>query len=171
MEELIENRVIKSNLVSIDLESYYPQGERIEFDIKPLLYEGLMLREKDFRAFLKDHDWQQYQGKNIALVCSEDAIVPTWAYMLLVSKLEPFVNLVIYGNLEQLDQALWQKELDKIDLTEFENAKVVIKGCSKLKVPIYAYTEIMRLMLPIANSIMFGEPCSTVPLFKKPKLV
>jgi hypothetical protein len=166
-EDTIINRVTNSSLVSLDLEDYYPKGENILFDIAPLLYEESILKEKDFRLFLKENDWTKYEGKNIALNCSVDAIVPTWAYMLLVSKLQPIANFIVYGDLQALEQALWQKAIQEIDISRFNQSKVVIKGCSKIPVPVFAYTEIMRLLMPIADSLAYGEPCSTVPIFKK----
>lgn len=169
MENQIINRVANSPLITFNLEDYYPQGERVIYDIKDNLYEGVMLREKDFRTFVKEHDWSQYQGQYVALTCSADAIVPTWAYMLLVTKLEPYAKKVIFGNQETLEAVLFQEALSKVNAGEFENAKVVVKGCGKLPVPTFAYTEITRLLRPYAASIMYGEPCSTVPLYKKPR--
>lgn len=168
-EQEIVNRVAQSSLVTLNLEDYYHHGERVGFDIKDLLYQGLILREKDFRAYVKDHDWSQYQDKNIALFCSEDAIVPTWAYMLLASKLEPYAHLVVLGNLNELENLLFKEAFSNINLEAYKDTKVVIKGCSKIKVPDYAYVELTRLLRPIAASIMYGEPCSTVPIYKKPK--
>jgi Protein of unknown function (DUF2480) len=166
MEEII-NRVVSSGLVSLDLEDYYHPGERVVFDIKDNLYMGLMLKEKDFREFLKTNDWSQYSGKNVAIVCSEDAIVPTWAYMLLAIQLEPFANMVVFGNLEALEQKLFDTAIQSIDFEAFRGAKVVVKGCSKVPVPTTTYVEITRKLKPIVQSLMFGEPCSTVPLYKK----
>jgi Protein of unknown function (DUF2480) len=166
MEEII-NRVVSSGLVSLDLEDYYHPGERVVFDIKENLYMGLMLKEKDFREFLKTNDWSQYSGKNVAIVCSEDAIVPTWAYMLLAIQLEPFANMVVFGNLEALEQKLFDTAVQTIDFEVFRGAKVVVKGCSKVPVPTTTYVEITRKLKPIVQSLMFGEPCSTVPLYKK----
>ncbi|HEY8402520.1 MAG TPA: DUF2480 family protein [Cytophagaceae bacterium] len=171
MENEIVNRVANSSLITFDLEEYYHQGERIIYDIKDNLFQGLILKEKDFRDFVKNHDWSIYKDKNIGLICSEDAIVPTWAYMLLATRLEPFANMVVFGNLEVLEQALFQQALSKIDIEKYRDAKVVIKGCSKYPVPTYAYVEIVRLLMPVVNSLMYGEPCSTVPLYKKPKVV
>ncbi|MEM9829682.1 MAG: DUF2480 family protein [Bacteroidota bacterium] len=165
----IINRVARSPLVSFDLEDYYPQGERLVYDIKDNLFQEMILREKDFRAFVKQHDWSQYQDKYIALTCSVDAIVPTWAYMLLTTRLEPYARRVIFGSLEMLESTLFQEVLSRIDLTEFQDKKVVIKGCGNLPVPDFAYVEITRLLRPHVSSIMYGEPCSTVPLYKKPK--
>ncbi|HSZ24471.1 MAG TPA: DUF2480 family protein [Cytophagaceae bacterium] len=169
MEDEIINRVAGSALITFNLEDYYHSGERLIFDIKDLLYQELLLREKDFRDFIRNHDWSQYQGKNVGIVCTSEAIVPTWAYMLLATKLEPFVNKVIYGDLEKLEQALYQQALVKIDPETYRNAKIVIKGCGNLPVPVFAYVEISSILTPVAHSIMYGEPCSTVPIFKNNK--
>ncbi|WP_181307748.1 DUF2480 family protein [Rufibacter sp. XAAS-G3-1] len=168
MEEFV-NRVANSGLITLNLEEYLHSGERVVYDIKDNLFHGLMLREKDFRAFVKDHDWSQYTGKNVAIICSTDAIVPTWAYMLLASKLQPFVNRYVFGDLDALEQALLQDAIAEINAEEYQDAKVVIKGCGQIPVPTYAYVEIMQKLLPVVSSIMYGEPCSTVPIYKKPK--
>lgn len=169
MSEQIINRVASSPIVSIDLEEHYHHGERVIYDIADNLFQGMILKEKDFRLFIKEHDWMQYQGKNVSLVCSEDAIVPTWAYMLLMTKLEGVANMVVMGSLETLEYALFQHALSKIDVAELEDRPVVIKGCGNLPVPASAYVEITRLLKPHVKSLMYGEPCSTVPLFKRPK--
>ncbi len=166
MDEII-NKVATSSLIQIDLESLYPEGERVVYDLKNNLFQELILREKDFRAFLKEHDWTNYQNKHVAITCSVDAIVPTWAYMLLAIHLEPFAKTIIFGTLEALEVELFKKALAKIDLQSYKDAKIVIKGCSKHEVPIAAYVELSKLLRPFAASIMFGEPCSTVPLYKK----
>ncbi len=168
-EEKIINRVAKSPLALFDLEAYYHSGERVVFDVKDCLFQGLILREKDFRAFVKATDWSEMQGKNVAVICSVDAIVPTWAYMLLVSAISPFANEVIFGNLEDLEQVLYQRAFERINWEEFRGAKVVVKGCGKLPVPTFAYVEATQRLLKLASSIMYGEPCSTVPVYKKPK--
>ncbi|QHL87716.1 DUF2480 family protein [Nibribacter ruber] len=168
MEEFV-NRVANSGLITINLEELLHPGERVVYDIKENLFHGLMLREKDFRAFVKEHDWSQYAGKNVAIICSTDAIVPTWAYMLLASKLQPFVNRFVFGDLDALEQALLQDAIASIDIEQYKEAKLVIKGCGQIPVPTYAYVEIMQKLLPVASSIMYGEPCSTVPIYKKPK--
>ena len=167
-EEII-NRVATSGLVSLDLEELYHPGERILFDIKDQLFQGLILREKDFREFLKIHDWTQYADKNVAIICSEDAIVPTWAYMLLAVQLEPFANAIVFGDLDRLEDKLFSNALSKIEPEEFSGKRVVVKGCSKVPVPVSAYVEVTRLLKPFVQSLMFGEPCSTVPLYKKPR--
>jgi len=165
----IINRVANSPLITFDLEDYYPQGERVVYDIKDNLFQEMILREKEFRAFVKEHDWSQYQDKYIALTCSVDAIVPTWAYMLLAIKLEPYAKRVIFGTLETLEAVLFQDVLSKINPADFQDAKVVVKGCGNYPVPDFAYVEITRMLRPYATSIMYGEPCSTVPLYKRPK--
>ncbi len=168
MDEFI-NRVAQSALTTLNLEELIHSGERVIYDIKDNLFHGLMLREKDFRAFVKENDWSAYAGKNVAIICSTDAIVPTWAYMLLASKLQGHANYYVYGNLEALEQALLQKAISEIDPEEYRDAKVVIKGCGQIPVPTYAYVEIMQKLLPVTSSLMYGEPCSTVPIYKKPK--
>ncbi|MCC9136502.1 DUF2480 family protein [Pontibacter silvestris] len=170
MSEII-NKVAQSALVTLNLEKLLHPGERVVYDIKENLFQGLILREKDFRAFVKENDWSVYDGKNVAIVCSVDAIVPTWAYMLLATKLQSHASYYVFGDLEALEQALMQKAISKIDPEEYRDAKVVVKGCGDVQVPTYAYVEIMRKLLPVTSSVMYGEPCSTVPLYKKPKVV
>jgi hypothetical protein len=165
----IVNRVANSGLISLDLEDYYHKGERVEYDLASNLYQGLILKEKDFREFIKSNDWASYSGKNVAIICTADAILPTWAYMLLISKLQPHANMVVAGDLADLEQALYQQAIARIDVNEFKDAKVVVKGCGKYPVPVFAYAELTRKLLPVAASIMYGEPCSTVPVYKKPK--
>jgi Protein of unknown function (DUF2480) len=167
MENEIVNRVSSSPLVTFDLEELYTPGERILFDIKGLLFQELILREKDFRDFIKSHDWSQYTNKHVAIACSADAVVPTWAYMLLTASLQPYASLVIFGSLQDLEITLFKNALDKIEWGKFSNSKVVIKGCSKVEVPVSSYVEVTNRLRPVASSIMFGEPCSTVPVFKK----
>ncbi|MFN3404444.1 MAG: DUF2480 family protein [Cytophagaceae bacterium] len=168
-EDQIVNKVEASGLVVLDLEDFYDKGERVIYDIKQNLFQGLILKEKDFRDFIKAFDWSVYSGKNVGVICSEDAIVPTWAYMLLIAKIQPFANMVVFGGLEALEQALYHQALDKISWESYKDAKVVVKGCGKFPVPVFAYAEVTRRLVPVANSIMYGEPCSTVPVFKKPK--
>ncbi len=166
----IINRVANSGLVTLDLADYYHSGERVVYDLRDNLFQELILREKDFRQFLKEHDWTLYKEKNVAIVCSADAIVPVWAYMLVTTYLEPHANLVIYGDLQDLEQALFQQAISKIDVSIYKDAKVVVKGCGDLPVPIYAYAEVTRLLKPVVQSLMYGEPCSTVPIYKRPKV-
>jgi hypothetical protein len=168
MSEII-NKVAQSSLVTLNLEELIHPGERVVYDITQNLFHGLILKEKDFRAFVKENDWLVYTGKNVAVICSADAIVPTWAYMLLATKLEQYAHRYVFGNLEALEQALFQEAIAKIDPEDYREAKVVVKGCGSIPVPTFAYVEIMHKLLPVASSVMYGEPCSTVPLFKKPK--
>jgi hypothetical protein len=170
MEELFVNRVAQSALTTLNLEELIHPGERVVYDIKENLFHGLMLREKDFREFVKTHDWTQYDGKNVAIICSADAIVPTWAYMLLASKLQNHAHRYVFGNLEALDQELFHEAIAGIDAEEYRDAKVVVKGCGNIPVPTYAYVAIMQKLLPVVSSVMYGEPCSTVPLYKRPKV-
>lgn len=167
IQENFVNKVAASGLITLNLEEYYHTGERVVYDIKDNLFHGLMLREKDFREFIKAHDWAAYTGKNIAIICSADAIVPTWAYMLLANKLKPYANEVVFGSLETLESVLFTKALAKIDLNAFAGERVVIKGCADIEVPVSAYVEITGLLTPVVKSIMYGEPCSTVPIFKR----
>ena len=167
--DTIVNRVAQSTLVTFNLEEYYPRGKRVAYDLKHNLFQEMILRERDFRAFVKEHDWSQYQDQYVALSCSVDAIVPTWAYMLLVTKLEPYARRVVFGTLETLEIVLLLEALQQVDFTQFQDAKVVVKGCGNLSIPTFAYAEVARLLCPVAASIMYGEPCSTVPLYKKSK--
>src|SRR5688572_12326321 len=166
-EKEIINRVSTSSLITFDLEEYYQPGERILFDIKDQLYQGLILKEKDFREFIKSHDWSLYQNKFVAITCSADAIVPTWAYMLVAIALRPFAKTIEFGTLETLEEKLFQNALASVNWSQFQNVKVVVKGCSKVDVPTSAYVLAVSKLQPIASSLMFGEACSTVPLYKK----
>ncbi len=170
MEEQIENRVKKSPLVSFDLEDIVDKvTERKTIDLKENLFQGLVLREKDFRSFVKEHDWDQYDDCYVNLTCSTDAIIPNWAYMLLVSKLSPKAKLIVQGIKSDLEKEVLRLKLNEIDYDQFQNAKIVIKGCSDLSHPEFAFTEITHKMMPYVSSIMYGEPCSTVPIYKAPK--
>jgi Protein of unknown function (DUF2480) len=167
MAEEIINRVNQSGLTQIDLEEVRVQGERVFIDIKDQLFQGIALREKDFREFIAGHDWSNYAGKHVAVGCSEDAIIPTWAYMLLGVQLTPFVRTLVFGDLTDLEKVLFSQALAKINPADFQDAKIVIKGCSKESVPTDAYLKITQLLQPVAKSLFFGEPCSTVPLYKR----
>jgi len=165
----IVNRVANSPLITIDLQEYYQEGERINFDIKSWLFQEMILKEKDFRQQVKEHDWSIYQDKYVALNCSVDAIVPTWAYMLLASKLQDYAKNVVFGSINDLEKIIFKESLNKINTEEFEGKKLVIKGCGDLPVSEFAYVEIVRILKPVASSIMYGEPCSTVPIYKAPR--
>lgn len=167
MAEEIINRVANSKLVTINLEDHYPQGERVLFDIKDWLLEGFVLREKDFRATAKDHNWSQYSGKFVALTCSTDAIIPGWAYMLLSTHLAPFSRKTVVGDMEMLETVLYTEILSNLDVSQYEGLPVIIKGCSRRPVPQNAYLQLINKLQPVARSIMYGEACSSVPLFKK----
>jgi len=167
MQETIVNKVAESGLITLDLEEYYPKEEIVVFDLKAHLFMGLILKEKDFRAALQNIDWSQYQSKNVALTCSADAIIPMWAYMLVASYLRPFANEIIFGNKETVISALILKNLSKINGEEFTAKRIVVKGCGDVQIPESAYIEITNRLRPYAKSIMYGEPCSTVPIYKK----
>jgi hypothetical protein len=166
MEKEIINRVANSTLITFDLEEYYQPGERILVDIKDQLFQGLILKEKEFRAFIKEHNWGQYHNRLVAVTCTIDAIIPTWAYMLVAIALKPYAAAIEFGTLQQLEEKLYNSTLSKINWEQFRNAKVVIKGCSKIAVPTSAYVTAAAHLQPIVSSLMFGEACSTVPLFK-----
>jgi hypothetical protein len=168
MEEIV-NKVQKSGLIQIDLEDLRTKGERVFFDLEPLLYMGLALREKDFREFIQSHDWDQYTDKHIAIGCTSDAIIPTWAYMLVSSKLADLAASVVLGSLKELEDQLYLQVINQLDLSPYIDGKIVVKGCSKESVPLNAYVALTKRLRPVARSIFFGEPCSTVPIFKKAK--
>jgi hypothetical protein len=165
--EPIENKVASSGLITLNLEDFFDNGQRIVFDIKPWLFMEMILKEKDFREQVKNHDWTQYVDKNVAFVCSSDAIVPTWAYMLLAVNIEPYANRYVFGNIDVLNTILYQDALQKINPTDFNEARVIIKGCSDVPVPVSAYVEITHKLTPYVKSIMYGEACSNVPIFKR----
>ena len=167
MAEEIINRVANSKLKVIDLEGYYPEGNRIAFDIKDWLLEGLVLREKDFRQYVSEHNWSQYQDSYVALYCSTDAIVPDWAYMLISVQLEDISKLTVIGSLEHLESILYTSIIAELDVSEYKDMPVIIKGCSNKPVPSNALVLLSQKLKPIAKSIMFGEACSSVPLYKR----
>tara|TARA_R110000751_G_scaffold146601_1_gene250650 strand:+ start:68883 stop:69386 length:504 start_codon:yes stop_codon:yes gene_type:complete len=167
MAEEIINRVANSKLITLDLEDYYPKGQRVLLDIKDWLFQELVLKEKDFREYIKNHDWSQYQNQYVAITCSADAIIPDWAFMLLVVNLEPFVEKCHIGTLEDLETSIYQEIISAIDGTIYQDKPVIIKGCSNKPVPINAYVMITNKLKPYAKSIMYGEACSFVPLYKR----
>lgn len=168
MEEIV-NRVAQSSLITLNLEEYYHPGERVLWDMKGWLFQEMILKEKDYRAALKAHDWTQYEGKNVAITCSVDAIVPTWAYMLAATYLNKQAHRVIMGDMAGLELVLFRDALASINPEDYKEAKVVIKGCGDLPIPESAYVELTTLLQPHVTSLMYGEPCSTVPLYKKPR--
>lgn len=169
MAEEIINRVANSKLKVIDLEDFYPSGRRVLFDIKNWLLEGLVLRENDFRAYVKEHDWSQYKDCYIALHCSTDAIIPDWAYMMISIELQEYSKLTVIGSLEHLESILYTSIISDLDLSVYQDLPVIIKGCSNKPVPVNALVLLSQKLKPIAKSIMFGEACSAVPLFKRKK--
>lgn len=166
MEDLIINKVAESGLVTIDLADYYPKEEPVLFDLKDHLFMGLILKEKDFREALKTTDWTEYKNKNVAISCSIDAIIPLWAYMLVTTYLKPFANEIAFGTKENLLGTLIIKNLASLPFEKYKDAKVMVKGCGDKSIPEAAYVEITRLLAPVVSSIMYGEACSTVPIFK-----
>lgn len=165
----IINKVANSTLEVFDLEDYYPKGIRAQIDISHWLLEGFLLKEKDFREHLKNHDWSQYQDQYVAINCSTDAIVPAWASILVAIQLAPFAKKIVNGNIEDLDSSLYEELLSKIDYSVYDNKAVIIKGCSKKPVPMRAYILAAHYLRPFARSIMYGEACSAVPLYKSAK--
>jgi hypothetical protein len=163
----IINKVAQSGLITIDLEEYYVQGERVLFDIKGWLFEEIILKEKDFREYIQKHDWKQYENKFVAITCSADAIVPTWAFMLIAAQLEPFAKKITFGSPEKLEEDIFAEVLSRFNPNDFKDQRIVIKGCSKVEVPLSVYVKLTAFLRPLAKSIMYGEPCSTVPIYKK----
>ncbi len=166
-EKEIINRVTNSPLITFDLEEYYQPGERVLVDLKDQLFQGLILREKDLREYIKTNDWSFYQDKYVAINCTADAIIPTWAYMLVAIALKPYAKAIEFGDLQKLEEKLYDEALSKIDWEQFREKKIVVKGCGKVDVPASAYIKTVANLQPIAASLMFGEACSTVPLFKR----
>lgn len=164
------NRVAQSGLITIKLEEFYPEDQILEFDLKPYLFQGLILREIEFRKALKEIDWSVYKGAYLSLYCSSDAIIPTWAYMLVTSYASPFVKGISYGSKDQFLQSYFRSKIREINPEDYRDAKIVIKGCSDREVPVSAYIDITSHLMDYASSIMYGEPCSTVPVFKKKKV-
>ncbi|MFT5673423.1 MAG: hypothetical protein ACI9JT_002070 [Polaribacter sp.] len=168
MEDII-NRVSNSKLRTFDLEEIYPEGERVVFDIKDWLFHEIILKEKDFRESVNEHDWSQYKNSFVAVTCSIDAVIPSWAFMLISSELTPFANKVVIGNLELLETVIYQELISFLDFKDFANKPVIIKGCADKPIPNSAFAFLIAKLQPIAKSIMFGEACSTVPLYKAKK--
>lgn len=169
-DQPIINKVASSGIFTLDLEEIYPHGTRVVFDLKPLLWQEFALREEDLRTFVRTHDWSQYKGQFVSINCSADAIVPTWAYMLVATSLQPHAAFVTQGDAEQLERAVFTRFVEHLDVEPYRNSRVVVKGCSKMPVPLNAYVELSAKLLPVVKSLMFGEPCSTVPLYKAPKV-
>ena len=167
IQEKIVNRVSESDLITFDLEEFYPKEEKKSFDLKEYLFMGLILKEKDFREALKNFDWSVYQNKNVAVFCSADAIIPVWAYMLVAVYLTPVAKRFYFCKEEELDEVIYKEEIAALDVSQYTDQRIIIKGCSDKPVPVSAYLEITRKLRPVAKSLMYGEACSNVPLFKQ----
>jgi len=165
--DAILNKVDASGLVNINLEQFIVPGDRVLFDLKPWLFEEVMLREALFRDFVKQHDWSQYQSKLVAVHCTADAIIPTWAFMIVAASIRPYAAAIVFGDLEQLEQVLFDRKLNELNLDELKDQRVVVKGCSKEHVPVSAFVRLVEKLQPHVKSIMYGEPCSTVPVYKR----
>lgn len=163
----IKNRVAESGIITLNLEDFFPKEDVLLFDIKDYLFMEMILKEKDFREALKNLDWEKYRGRNVGIICSADAIIPQWAYMLITTYLFPVANFVAVGDADEVKKRLLLKEINSLTTDEFKNARVVIKGCGDLQISDYAYAEITRVLLPMVKSVMYGEPCSTVPVYKR----
>ncbi len=166
MDEIV-NRVAKSNLKTIDLEDWYPKGVRAYLDVKDWLFHGLILKEKDFREAVKNHDWSQYQDQYLLLGCSSDAIIPSWAYMLICIEAAPFAKKVVNGDEGLLNELVYESYIQALDVEEYRDKPVIIKGCANKPVPESAYLTLIQKLQPYAKTIMFGEACSSVPLYKR----
>lgn len=167
MEGEIVNKIANSGLINFNLEDYYQKGERVTFDVVPFLWQGLVVKEKDFRIAVKGYDWSQFQDKFVAISCSTDAIIPSWAFMLIALELTPFAKKTVLGSVDDLEKEIYIESLSALDCSIYEGKRVIVKGCSACPVPEMAYLYIVQLLKPYTKSIMFGEACSTVPLFKK----
>lgn len=169
MTEII-NRVEKSPLVSLDLDEFISTGEKTIFDLKEGLFQGVMLREKDFREFIRNQDWERFRDKNVGVLCSVNSIIPSWAYMLVATKLAQVAHSVAFGDEDAVERTMIDQAIDQIMKKNLHDAKVVIKGCGEIKNRDYAYFQLARKLTPIVGSMMYGEPCSTVPVYKKKKV-
>jgi len=167
MSDAIVNKVAESGVITLDLEKFLPGNPVVLFDLKDYLFMGLILKEKDFRAAMQQHDWAQYQDKYVAVACTADAVIPVWAYMLVASYLQPFATDVVYGTEEELINQVLMKNLQQLDVSVYADKRIVVKGCGDVPIADRAYLEITKRLRPVAKSIMYGEPCSTVPIFKK----
>ena len=168
MSDTIENNIQKSGLATLDLEEIKPSWEVTGFDLAPVLWEGLVLKEKDFRDFLKDNDWSVYNGNHVYIFCSTEAIIPTWAYMLLTDALRHHASLIHIGEEAGLIHQLWLDFISKFDVADYKDKRVVVKGCGDEAIPNDVYAQLSSKLLPVVKSLMFGEPCATVPVFKRP---
>ena len=171
MADPLVNKVAESGIITIDLENYFPKEAIVVFDLKEYLFMGLILKEKDFREALKSLNTEAYRNKIVAITCSADAIIPMWAYMLVASILQPVCSMVAFGNEEEVAKKLLLNNIEHIAAADFADKRVVIKGCGEKPIPEEAYIAITSLLRPVTKSIMYGEPCSTVPIYKKDKAI
>jgi len=167
MQDTIINKVAESGIITLDLEVFYPKGEIKIFDLKDHLFMGLILKEKDFRANLQSTDWEQYRDAYVAVICSADAIIPMWAYMLVASYLQPVAKDIVVGDEKTLINTIFIKNINAINRDDYADKRVVVKGCGDIQIPETAYLEITHKLRPVVKSIMYGEPCSTVPIYKQ----
>jgi hypothetical protein len=165
--EKLRNKVAESGIITLNLEDYFPEEQICSFDIKDFLFMEMLLKEKEYRAALENHDWSQYTNKHVAVYCSTDAIIPMWSYMLIATQLSAVAKSVYEGTKEELFKELFLNNINAIDATAFEDKRVVIKGCGEKEIPAYAYTAITNKLIQKVKSLMYGEPCSTVPVYKK----
>lgn len=170
-EQPLVNRVANSGLITLNLEDFYPKAPIVHFDLKDYLFMELILKEKDFRAALNEHDWTQYEGKHLLVYCSTDAIIPVWAFMLVAAHATPYAAGIFQGTQEAFLISAYKQALAAVNGADYREKRVVIKGCSNKPVPPAAYLELTRILQPYAQSIMYGEPCSTVPIFKRPRAI
>jgi len=169
MAELFVNKVAESGLITLDLEEWYPKEEVAVFDLKDHLFMGMIVKEKEFRESLKGFDWEQFRNKYVSVICSADAIIPVWAYMLVASYLQPVCLDLVIGDEAELRKQLFLKKLNTIKPEDYTDQRVIVKGCGDLPIGEFAYMEITKLLRPYVKTLMYGEPCSTVPVFKKSK--
>ncbi len=168
MSDVIVNKVSESGLITLDLEEYYPKEEIVNFDLKEFLFHGLILKEKEFREAMKAHPWEKYSNQNVAIHCSADAIIPAWAYMLVTSNLQPVAEDVFFGTAVEMLKHLFLRNIEKINPDAFAGQRVIIKGCGDASIGEYAYLGITKKLRPVVKSLMYGEACSAVPVYKKP---
>ena len=167
MEKEIINRVANSKLITIDLEDFYPEGERVLLDISEWLIDGIFLKEVDFRNALAAHDWSAYQDTYVAVYCKTDAIIPSWAFMLVSLELAAYAKKVAIGNLNTLETLLFSEIIGKLDIEVYRNKPIIVKGCTSKPIPDSAYSLICTKLHTVATKIMYGEACSFVPLTGK----
>ncbi len=167
VSDVIINRVTESGLITLDLKTFYPKEEIKIFDLKDYLFRGLIVKEKDFREALKNTNWQQYANINVAVTCTADAIIPVWAYMLIATYLQSVAKNIVLGDEKKLIETILLQNINQININEYQDKRVVVKGCGDVAIPDSIYMQITALLLPHVKSIMYGEPCSTVPVFKK----